>query len=62
MAIRLWLKSLITVWDMEKFHDSIDFTILMEEAEALGYSGSNSSLGLQVHMAARGLRCYKAQK
>ena len=32
--------------------------MLMEEADALGYPGKIFSVGIQMNMAPRGLRCY----
>ena len=58
MAVRLGKDSLVTLWDMEKFYDNIDIGILIQEAIALEYSITLLSLGLQMHMAPRGLRCY----
>ena len=43
---------------MEKFYDNIDIETLIEEAEMLEYPTILLSLGLQMHMAPRGLRCY----
>ena len=58
MAIRLGKDSLVTLWDMEKFYDNIDIATLIEEAAGLQYPIMLLSLGLQMHMAPRGLRCY----
>ena len=43
---------------MEKFYDNIDIGTLIEEAANLQYPIMLLSLGLQMHMAPRGLRCY----
>ena len=58
MAIRLGKDTLITVGDMEKFYGNIDIETLVEEAEKLEYPTLLLSLGVQMHMAPRGLRCY----
>ena len=58
MAIRLGKDSLVTLWDMEKFYDNIDIATLTKEAASLKYLIILLSLGLQMHMAPRGLRCY----
>ena len=58
MAIRLGKDSLVTLWDMEKFYGDIDIEILFEEAALLEYPTILLSLGLQMHMGPRGLRCY----
>ena len=58
MAMRLGKDSLVTLWDMEKFYDDIDIEILAAEAEKLKYPKMFLCLGLQMHMAPRGLRCY----
>ena len=57
-AIRLGKYSLVTLWDMEKFYDNIDIGILIEEAAKMQYNLTLLSLGLQMHMAPRRLRCY----
>eukprot|EP00973_Karenia_brevis_P025287 3488451-Karenia_brevis.AAC.1 len=44
---------------MEKFHDNISITILVEEANRLGYPPLVLKLGLQMHMACRSIRCYQ---
>ena len=43
---------------MAKFYDKIDIATLIEEAAMLHYPIILLSLGLQMHMAPRGLRCY----
>ena len=43
---------------MEKFDDNIDIGDLIAEAAKLQYPIILMSLGLQMHMAPRGLRCY----
>ena len=58
MAVRLGKDTLVTLWDMEKFYDNIDIEILIQEAITLEYDISILSLGLQMHMAPRGLCCY----
>ena len=58
MAIRLGKDTLVTLWDVEKFSDNIDIGVLIIEAAALQYPIKLMSLGLQMHMAPRGLRCY----
>ena len=58
MAIRLGKDTLVTLWDMEKFYDNIDIETLIEEAAMLEYPTILLSLGLQMQMAPRGLRCY----
>ena len=42
----------------EKIDDNIDIEILVEEAEKIEYPAILLSLGLQMQMAPRGLRCY----
>ena len=58
MAISLGKDSLVTLWDMEKFYDNMDIGFLIEEASSLNYPIMLISLGLQMHMTPRGLRCY----
>ena len=58
MAVRLRLDTLITLWDMEKFYDNIDIAYLIQEAITLDYDVTLLNLGLQMHMAPRGLKCY----
>ena len=55
LAVRLGKDSLVTLWDMEKFYDNIDIGILIQEAIAFEYSITLLRLGLQMHMAPRGL-------
>ena len=43
---------------MEKFYDNIDIGFLIQEAITLEYDITLLNLGLQMHMAPRGLRCY----
>ena len=42
----------------KKFDDNIDIEILVEEAEKLEHPALLLSMGLQMHMSPRGLRCY----
>ena len=58
MAVRLGKDTLVTLWDMEKFYDNIDIGFLIQEAIALEYDITLLNLGLQMHIAPRGLRCY----
>ena len=58
MAVRLGLDTLVTLCDMEKFYDNIDISYLIQEAITLDYDITLLNLGLQIHMAPRGLRCY----
>ena len=54
MAIRLGLRSLVTLWDMGNFYDNIDICMLIAEAEALDYPTILLCLGVHRHMAPRG--------
>lgn len=46
------------LFDMEKFYDNISITKLMMLGLQHGYPRRLMSLGLQMHMACRGLKCY----
>ena len=48
------------LFDMEKFYDNIDITQLMLLGLQYGYPRRIMALGLQMHMACRGLKCYNA--
>ena len=43
---------------MEKFYDNIDIGVLINEARRLEYPPTLLGMGLQMHMALRGIRCY----
>ena len=45
------------LYDMEKFYDNIDVIKLAYRATECGYPGKILALGLQMHMAVRGLKC-----
>ena len=43
---------------MAKFYDNIDICILVKEAIGCGYPAVMLALGMQMHMALRGLKAY----
>ena len=43
---------------MEKFYDNIDITKLIRLGQDYNYPTRIMALGLQMHMACRGIKCY----
>ena len=46
------------LYDMAKFYDNIDICLLCAEAMRCGYPAMMLALGMQMHMALRGLKAY----
>ena len=59
IAVLLGDYTLSVLFDMEKFYDNIDILKLIELADEQQYPSLVLQLGLQMHMAPRGLRCYQ---
>ena len=51
--------TLSVLFDMEKFYDNIDILKLIDLADEQQYPQLVLQLGLQIHIASRGLRCYQ---
>ena len=59
IAVRTGSDTLSILFDMDKFDDNIDILKLIERADRQTYPALILNLGLQMHMAPRGLRCYR---
>ena len=59
IAVRTGNDTWSTLLDMGKFYDNIDIPQLIELADHQAYPALILNLGLQMHMAPRGLRCYR---
>ena len=46
------------LFDMEKFYDNVDIAMLVDKAIELEYPIRIFALGIQMHMAPRGVKCY----